>query len=162
MLGTQQEFDFGQSSNIYAANLGEDAYTAGVARLHEMLRDSDVQPAEISRHIALLIVEVIRNMTANGSLRQRGHQRILNERVKALREVQKSLIEGAASSRRDVLNLDGPKFKFFFGQMVMLFQEALKDSGVDAGLAKNVMLQFGDLIKANGEGLRRNLNQITA
>jgi hypothetical protein len=45
---------------------------------------------------------------------------------------------------------------------VMLFQEALKDSGVDAGLAKNVMLQFGDLIKANGEGLRRNLNQITA
>jgi hypothetical protein len=50
-----------------------------------------------------------------------------------------------------------------FGKNVVLlyfFERALKDAGVDLQLAHNIMLQFGDLVKANEDNLRRELSRI--
>ena len=69
-----------------------------------------------------------------------------------------ALAPAVASEPACILNLDGPKFKFVFGEMIGFFQQALKGAGVDDQLAHNVLLQFGDLVKMNEENLRRELS----
>jgi hypothetical protein len=99
-------------------------------------------------------------MTEDRPLRQRRPRHELNDEIKAYRELQRSLIEGEALSTKDILNLDGPKFTFVFKKIIALFQQALKDAGVDDQLRHNIMLQFGDLVKVNEENLRRELNTV--
>jgi hypothetical protein len=84
--------------------------------------------------------------------------RHFNDEIKAYRELQRTLTESDALSNKDTLNLDGPKFKFVFTEIIALFQQALKGAGVDDQLAHNVVLQFRDLVKMNEENLRRIYN----
>ena len=134
-----------------------------IDRIAEMIADSEVALADISRLIALEIVQVVRNMTKNQKdplSRGLYSQKELTDQIKALRELQKTLTESDSLSKKDTLNMDGPKFKFLFTELIRLFRLALKDSGTDEDLSRNVMLQFGDLVKANDEGIRRDLNKI--
>lgn len=71
-----------------------------------------------------------------------------------------TLVEGESLSKRDLLNLEGPKFKFVFAKLVLLFQQALTDAGTNSFQAQGVMAQFGDLLSAHDEVLRRELNRI--
>lgn len=147
----QREFDFGESQETVATN-------SGIERISQMIADFEVPICDISRSIALEIFGIIRQMTEDVP-RQRGvSQRDLNDRVKALRELQKSLTEGDALSKRDILNLDGPKFTYAFTEIIGWFKKALRDAGVEEPMTQNIMLQFGDLVKANDESLRRELN----
>jgi hypothetical protein len=128
-----------------------------------MIADPEVALADISRLIALEIVEVVRNMARNQKdplARGTYTQKELTDQIKALRELQRTLTESDSLSKKDVLNMDGPKFKFLFTELIRLFRLALKDSGTDEDLARNVMLQFGDLVKSHDEGIRRDLNKI--
>ena len=130
----------------------------GIKGISQMLADPGVPITNIGRAIALEIAGVIGKMAEDRSLRHRRPRHELNDEIKAYRELQRSLIEGEALSTKDILNLDGPKFKFVFGEMIGFFQQALKGAGVDDQLAHNVVLQFGDLVKMNEENLRRELS----
>ena len=125
-----------------------------------MVRDPEIPVGAISRQISFLIASSIKFTAAGGS----GHYRIPRQRVKdqikAYRELQRTLVEAESSSKRDVLNLDGPKFRFVFTEIIKFFGKALKDAGTDQHVAQNIMLQFGDLVKANDDNLRRDLNKI--
>jgi hypothetical protein len=133
----------------------------GIERIVKMIEDPDTPIADITRLIALEIAGVMKKMTVEDPLvRGAVSQRDLNDRVKAYRELQRTLTESDALSRKDVLNLDGPKFKFVFMEIINLFQKAMKDAGVGGDLMQNTMLQFGDLVKANDDVLRRDLNRI--
>jgi hypothetical protein len=69
-------------------------------------------------------------------------------------------VEGEGLSKQDLLNLEGPKFKFIFGKIIHLFRQALLDAGTESFQAQGVMVQFGDLLSAHDEALRRELNRI--
>ncbi len=69
-------------------------------------------------------------------------------------------MEGEALTKRDVLDLDGPKFKFARAEIVRLFERALMDAGIDGSHAQSVMVRFDDLRTENDEALRRDLNVI--
>jgi hypothetical protein len=84
----------------------------------------------------------------------------LKSRMKALRELQRTLLDGEALSKQDGLNLDSGKFKFVLETMIRLFGQALAGAGADDFMAQNIVLQFRDLVMANNEALRRDLNLI--
>jgi hypothetical protein len=86
----------------------------------------------------------------------------MNCRMKGLRELQKTLVESEALTKRDQLDLDGPKFKFVLGEIVRLFQQALMDAGTDSSHAQRIMVRFQDLRTENDETLRRDLDLIGA
>ena len=69
-------------------------------------------------------------------------------------------MEGEARSMRDVLDLDGRQFKFVFGEVLRLFEEALRDAGVDDPQAQDVVSRFDDLRRASDSALRRGVSQI--
>ena len=95
-----------------------------------------------------------------GPLKRRNTQTQLNNRMKALRELQRTLVESEASSTRDVLEHDGRKLKFVVGEILRLFQQALMDAGVDDLRGRNIMLCFEDLRRASEAALRREVAQI--
>jgi hypothetical protein len=82
--------------------------------------------------------------------------------MKALRELQRTLMEAEVLSRRDLLDLDGPKFTFLLAEIVRLFEQALMDAGIDGSHAQSVMVRFDDLLEENGKNLRRELSLIGA
>jgi hypothetical protein len=92
----------------------------------------------------------------------RGPQVDLTSRMKALRELQRTLMESEGLSKRDALDLDGPKFKLVLSESIRLFERALMDGGIDGSHAQSVMVRFADLLKENDETLRRDLNMIGA
>ena len=161
MHGIQQSFNFDEESREAFCSTDDQAIAAGMDRLHEMLSVGDAPLAKTSRQIALLVALCIKQMNGEGSVRSLNRRkRKAKEQVKALRELQKTLITGEASSKREVLDMDGPKFTFIFAKIMQLFGQALKGSGLDGNQAHTVMLHFGDLVKANDERLRQELNHV--
>lgn len=142
-------------------SIPEDA--TGIERISLMIADPEAALPDIMRLIALEMAKVMKRMTnpeqdplARGIVSMRD----LNDQIKAYRELQKTLTESDTLSKKDILNLDGPKFKFVFKELVRLFQQAMKDARVEEDLAQNVMMQFGDALKQNDEAIRRELNKI--
>ena len=133
----------------------------GIKRIMQLVADPDAALADISGLIALEIATVVGMMGQDDPLhRNNRSMRDLNDHVKALRELQKTLTERDASSKKDTLNLDGPKFQYVFKAIMDLFGESLKSAGLDEALSKNVMLQFRDLIQKNDDRIRRDINKI--
>ena len=159
MVRVQQAFDFGERSTV--ANSSE--LSGGAAlfeRLSDMIADAHVPMGNISRVIAAQIVAVISEMSHDSPGLYHVRKQHLNDLLRGYRELQRTLLEADALSKQDVLNMDGPKFKFFFTETIKLFRTALQVAGIDDALAQNVMLQFGDLIKSHDERLRREVNKI--
>jgi hypothetical protein len=131
----------------------------------EKIQDPNVPVAEVSRLITVEMTEVLREMhncRVKGDPFSLNIQKALNDQLKGLRELQKSLSEADVLSKRDVLNFDGPKFQFVLLELVTLFEKALKESGVDDSTKSNVLKQFSDLIKMNDEKIRRETEKITS
>jgi hypothetical protein len=124
-----------------------------------MMDDPDVPVADISRQIAKEMASVYDMMREPDPLIRRS-QKELTEQVRVLQSIQKSLSDGEAQSRRDVLNFDGPKFAYVYKEIVGLFRKSMLDQNLDSGTVQNVMLQFTDLIKAAEEGIRRELSNM--
>jgi hypothetical protein len=133
---------------------------AQLALLSEMLSDPEIPTAQISKQIAIQMVRTIRMMKDVGPLRRSISQRQLNDEIKALRILQRTLTDGDSRSRKDTLNMDGPKFRHLLTELIRLFQLALAGAGSDEELARTVMLQFGDLIKSHDEELRQEVGKI--
>lgn len=143
----------------------EDRREASIARMEEIIAlvaDPEAQLSDISRLIALEIASVIAQMNEQDPIIRKGSFRELNDHVKALRELQKTLTESDELARRDTLNMDGPKFQFMFKTIVEFFKMAMKEAGVDATLSKTVLLNFGDKMKENEPLIQRDLSKIEA
>jgi hypothetical protein len=133
-------------------------------KLEEILakmQDQTSPIAEISRMITIEMTMALNDMVHLGSDPQYNTQRKnLNDEIKMLRELQKSLTETDILSKKDILNFDGPKFKFVFLEVYQLFQKALKEAGLDRAMIDTIGKQYSDLVKVNDERLRRETARI--
>jgi hypothetical protein len=105
----------------------------GIAR---MIADRHAPIWSISRKIAYLMANTIKH----SKMPVRPFQRPpvdMNSRMKGLRELQKTLVESEALTKRDQLDLDGPKFTFLLAEIVRLFERALMDAGIDGSHAQS-------------------------
>lgn len=166
---TEESFEIGGDGTVAQSRrvaapvpvAGDEPDTTGIDQITQMIVDPESDLADIMRLIALEIARTMKQMTAADPL-QRGSAspRELNDRIKAYRELQKTLTESDQLSKKDTLNLDGPKFKYVFVALVGFFKAALQNSGVDDELTQNTMLQFADLVRTNDESMRRELSKI--
>ena len=129
----------------------------------KMIADRRAPVWAISREIAHEMANMIKHSKMPVKpFQHRGPQVALTSRMRALRDLQKTLMESEGSSKRDQLDFEGPKFKFVRAEIVRLFQQALKDAGADRFQVEKIMACFDNLMKANDENLRRDLDLIGA
>lgn len=172
-MATEENFEFNTEGKVTVAEAEVVSVVApapassssvagevGIGRIAEMIADPEASLPDIMRLIALEMAEVMRKMTTEDPLLRGLSMRDLNDQIKAYRELQKTLTESDSLSKKDTLNLDGPKFRFIFMELIRLFKQSLHGAGIESELTQNIMLQFGDLVKANDESLRRELNKI--
>jgi hypothetical protein len=158
----QMEFDFVcEEPEIIATVESTRLQSLRFDGIAAMIADRN-QPAWItSRKICVEMAVTIKQLQMPvAALQHRRTKTRLNDRMKALRELQRTLVESEARSTRDALDLDGRKFQFVFGEMRRLFEEALRDAGVGDPQAQNVMCHFDGLRRASDGALRREMSQI--
>lgn len=88
--------------------------------------------------------------------------RLIQEKVKALRELAKTLQEGEALSKKDFLNFDGPKFKYFLQEIILVFKNSLKSAGFKDDDQNHVMRVFRDQLGSREADLRAETAKVTA
>jgi hypothetical protein len=160
-MAIQLAFDFYDSEEpeTKAAAESDRSQHLRFKAIAKMIADRRAPVWAISRKIAAEMANTIKQMkTPVRPFQRHGPQVDLNSRMKALRELQRTLMEGEALTKRDALDLDGPKFMFVRAEIVRLFQQALNDAGTESSQTQDVMVQFGDLMEKNDEALRRELD----
>jgi hypothetical protein len=126
------------------------------------MQDQTSSVADISRMITIEMTIALKELVllGNSDPTFMSQRRSLNDEIKMLRELQKSLTESDILSKKDFLSFDGPKFQFVFVELMTLYTKSLKESGLDRTTIDSVMKQFSDLVKTNDERLRRETARI--
>lgn len=118
----------------------EEGVEAGRTRMSEILEkleDPECTDLEaINRLIAVEIALTLGNPTLKFT------PRAISDRVKALRELTRTLQEGDNLSKKDFLNFEGPKFKYVLQELVGLFRTSLKDGGLQEDAVNHVLRVF--------------------
>jgi len=144
-MAIQLEFDFwsAEAPEMKAAADSDRLQSCRFEVIAKMIADRRVPVWTISRKIAGEMADMIKQAKAPVRPFQRRRPQVdPNSQMKALRELQKTLVETEGLSKKDLRDLDGPKFKFVFGEIIRLFQQALKDAGTDRFQAVSVMIRF--------------------
>lgn len=134
----------------------------------EKINDPNFPLAECNRMIAIEILYVTQEMT---HLRERVNagdhtenflQKSYEQSVKALAQLEKSLTNTDLLAHRDILNLDGPKFTYLFGEIVNSFKKACDDAlGRDGGtISQSIMTHWRDELAMNEARWRTDLDKI--
>ena len=88
--------------------------------------------------------------------------KLLNDKVKALRELARTVQEGDNISKKDFLNFDGPKFRYVIGEIVILFRNSMKSGGLAEDVTNHVLRVFRDQLGMRAPELRKETDRITA
>jgi hypothetical protein len=132
---------------------------AGMTRIEEMLNAGeklDVILRQIALQMALVYQQSIEEVSKGRS------QKPLLLKMRCYHELQRSILELHAHSTTDHLDLDGPKFKFVFAEILKLFQGAVRNAGVDAALGKSILMHFSGLVKENEDRIRAEVRRVNA
>jgi hypothetical protein len=158
----QLEFDFvGEEPDVMLAFESTHLHTLRFDNIAAMIANRNQPIWLTSRKICGEMAAIIKRLQKPVEHYQRRvSQTCLNNRMKALRALQRTLLENEALSKSDVLDLDGGKFKFVFGEILRLFRQALGDAGMDDLQAQSVILCVDDLLRASDATLRWGISQI--
>src|SRR5580693_3057137 len=143
-----------------------DVRSSAAGRMDEIRRlinDKDSSLSEIKRMIAveISIVNAQQLDSANPpNLLDAVKIKSLSEVVKSLRELSKEVTETDLLTRRDYLNLDGPKFAFVAGEWVEGFKKAMKEVGMEESTTVSVLKTFRDLMSSDETRIRREVDKI--
>jgi hypothetical protein len=100
----------------------------------EKINDPNFPLAECNRLIAIEILYVteemryLRERVNDGDHTETFLQKSYVESIKALAQLEKSLTNTDILAHRDILNMDGPKFAWLFGEIVNSMKKACEDA----------------------------------
>ena len=158
---SQQGFQVMDDGTVQITSTPDIRRKSNLGEILEKMQDATVPVAEVSKLITIEMAMALKEMVDLGKDPTfQTQRRNLNDEIKMLRELQKSLTESEIFSKRDALSFDGPKFQFVFQELLLLYQKALKEAGLDRVFMENIMKQFSDLVKTNEERLRRETARI--
>jgi len=129
-----------------------------------LIKDPESSLIEINRRIAMEIAYVTSEiaMAAVSTDTSPYKLRALEAQIKSLRELSRTLVESENFSKRDVLNFDGPKFKFVFVQLLNLFKQSMTHTGLlQETQVNNVLKAFQDKFAVYDQVLRKETERIT-
>lgn len=127
----------------------------------EKIEDPNCPVAVVSRLISIEIAKATRDMarlTTDPTLNWKS--KAYSDHIKALRELSKQLTETEVLSKKDMLNMGGPKFIWVLREISKLHKQALKDAGCEPALIENAMRHFADLVAVNEERMKRDVEKI--
>jgi len=132
--------------------------------IQELLKDPKFSVTEILRLISLEIVRVIQ-MIEEQRIRpsKRFKLSFCSTEIRILRALAASAqLAYRYRDKEDVLDLDGPKFDFVYDKILACFEEVLRKTlGPNSqALAKNIMLQYKDLMVEQEADIRRELKKM--
>jgi hypothetical protein len=146
-LPTPGVFDDG-TSDLPASQLAE------IIRLIDNPEATDL--ATINRLIAREIAITLADPTVIWGMRGSA-----SDKIKAMRELAKTLQEGDTLSKKDFLNFDGPKFRYVLGELVHTFRSSLKSSGLAEDVVNHVLRIFRDQLTVREPDLRKETDRVT-
>ena len=129
----------------------------------DKIKDPNVSVAAVIRLIAVEMTVITQDMqTCESEATAVFKLKSCMAQIRALRAVAEAAQDADAWTKRDVLDFDGPKFKFVFGEITKEFKKAalavLRD---DISTVKSIILQFRDNIAMREEELRRETEKIS-
>lgn len=144
---------------VSAEKQDDTALSARMTDILEMIEDPNRAVSEINRVIAGEIASATGDIsTLNQS---KGYMlKFLTERIKALRELSKTLSEAEVLSKKDILNFDGPKFQFVFQEIIAIFRKSAKDSGLSEDQINSMLRNFRDLMASREPELRKATERV--
>lgn len=126
-------------------------------RIIELIEDTETTDlTEINRLIAREIALSLVDPTTSWSTRA------ATEKIKALRELSRTLQDGETLSKRDFLNFDGPKFRYVLGELVRVFRSSLKSSGQSEDVINHILRIFRDQLKEREPDLRKETERVSS
>jgi hypothetical protein len=130
----------------------------------EKIENPNCPVADVSRLISIEIAKATRDMAkligpvADPTMAWKS--KAYAEHIKALRELSKQLSETDVLSKKDVLNMEGPKFGYVMHEIAKLYKKALKEAGCEVALVENAMRHFADSVSMETERIRREMEKI--
>jgi len=125
------------------------------------IKDPNCPVAEVGRMISVEIAKATRDLA---KLAQDPtmvwRSKLIMDQIKSLRELNRQLSETEVLSRKDMLNMDGPKCQFFTRELAKLYKKALKDAGCEGSLIENAIRHFADLLAVDQDRIRRELEGV--
>jgi hypothetical protein len=136
----------------------------------EKIHDPNFPLAEVNRLIAIEIAFIAQEMARlRGEVKHGNHsetflQKSYEANIKALAQLEKSLTSTDILAHRDILNMDGPKFQWLFGQVVDSFKKACQDAlGRDGEtMVQSIMKHWRDELAMRESDWRSGVEKINA
>jgi hypothetical protein len=127
----------------------------------DAMEDVNYQPSEVLKLIALEQAAVVNQMSSRTTEFGLGGQgKRLESKMKALTELRKTVQEAEELSKKDILNLDGPKFEFVFGTLCDWMAESIRDCGITVEQINNIMKSFRDKVSSGQEELQQSTDRV--
>jgi hypothetical protein len=130
--------------------------------IRERITDTNYDPAEASRLIAIEIARVAEDLSdcwGDGPV-DSIRLKVYEQQLRSLRELGKQLTDADLLSKKDVLNFDGPKFQFVLGVIVDSFVQAMKEAGVPEDMRTSIMKHYRDRMQTNENTIRKETARI--
>lgn len=150
----EQELDPTLGQFVYPDTTTSISSMTRIIELIDDVKTTDLQ--EINRLIAREIAVTLSDPSVQWQAK------FNTEKIKALRELAKTLQEGETLAKRDFLNFDGPKFRYVFQEIVQTFRGSLKSSGQSEDSINHILRVFREQIKARESELRKETERVTA
>ncbi|VVB52321.1 Uncharacterised protein [uncultured archaeon] len=158
-------------TGLTATNVDDSGYKHHESMLPtilEKIHDRNFPLDEVNRLIAIEIAFVaqemqqLRQMVSRNDHTETFMQKSFEQQVKALQALEKSLTNTDILRNRDILNFDGPKFVYVFGELVNVFKKAAQDAvGRDnETIVQSIMKHFRDEMAMREDELRRETEKI--
>ncbi len=127
----------------------------------EKIEDPNTPVADVGRLISIEIAKATRDMARGmNDPTMAWKSKAYADHIKALRDLNNQLRDTDVLSKKDMLNMDGPKFRFVLHEIAKLYRRALKESGVEPSLLENILRQFADLMSTHDAEIRREVAKI--
>jgi len=127
----------------------------------DAMEDANYNPSEILKLIALEQAAVVNQMSSQKTEFSIGGQgKRLDTKMKALTELRKTVQEAEELSKKDILNIDGPKFEFVFNLLCEWMAESVISNGLTPEQANNIMKTFRDKVTTGEIQMRKDVEKL--
>ena len=142
-------------------DLNTELFKSRMQDILDAMEDANYNPSEILKLIALEQAAVVNQMSSQKTEFSIGGQgKRLDTKMKALTELRKTVQEAEELSKKDILNIDGPKFEFVFNLLCEWMREALTGNGLTQEQNNNIMKTFRDKVTTGEMQMRKDVEKL--
>jgi hypothetical protein len=128
------------------------------------VEDRNVRPADLVRLILKEMSLACRELHAvSGHSSLEFKLKPLVAEVHALRTLADTVrYETELAVETDIVNLDGPKFRYVLSELMTAFKDSIREAGYDVEASNRILRAFRDNVSVREPDIRRKIKNVTA